>query len=85
MRGLVLQRLLLGPGHLDSAMVLGAAAARPLSLPVSLVIVVRADAGQPEHGVAIFYQLGLSSDRYAFTPPPSFLPLFHVLCTNFQL
>lgn len=61
-RGSVLQRLLFGPGHLDSAMVLGAAAARPLSLPISLVIVVRADTGQSEHGVAIFHQLGLSSD-----------------------
>lgn len=69
-RGSVLQRLLFGPGHLDSAMVLGAAAARPLSLPVRFFIIVRADAGQPEHGVAIFHQLGLSSDtqRYSFTP-----------------
>lgn len=70
MCGSVLQRLLFGPGHLDSAMVLGAAAAGPLSLPVRFFVIVRADAGQPEHGVAIFHQLGLSSDtqRYSFTP-----------------
>lgn len=69
-RGSVLQRLLFGPGHLDSPMVLGAAAARPLSLPVRFFIIVRADAGQPQHGVAIFHQLGLSPDtqRYSFTP-----------------
>lgn len=76
MRGFVLQRLLFGPGHLDSAMVLGAAAARPLSLPISLVIVVRADAGQPEHGVAIFHQLGLSSDTQI---------LFHTFIVFFYL
>lgn len=61
-RGFVLQRLLFGPGHLDPAVVLGAAPARPLSLPISLVVVVRADAGEPEHGVPILHQLGLSSD-----------------------
>lgn len=61
-RGFVLQRLLFGPGHLDPAVVLGAAPARPLSLPISLVVVVRADAGEPEHGVPILHQLSLSSD-----------------------
>lgn len=76
MRCSVLQRLLFGPGHLDSAMVLGAAAAWPLSLPISLVIVVGADAGQPEHGVTIFHQLGLSSDTQV---------LFHTFVFFFHL
>lgn len=52
MRGSVLGRLLFGPGHLDSAVVLGAApaACRPLALvSVRVVVVVRTDARQTQH------------------------------------
>lgn len=71
-RGPVLGRPLFGPGHLDPSMVLGAAAAaatsaasaaaahRPLSLSsVCVVVVVRSDAGEPQHRVAVFDQLSL--------------------------
>lgn len=63
MRGAVLHGLLFGPGHLDPPMVLGRGAGRLLalgSLPaVGVVVVVRPDAGQTQHGVAILHQLGL--------------------------
>lgn len=63
MRGSVLRRLLFGPGHLNSSVVLGAAAAAahgPVSLSaVGVVVIVRSDARQPQHGVAVFHQLGL--------------------------
>lgn len=63
MRGSVLRGLLFGPGHLNSTVMLGAAASaarRPVSLTaVGVVVVVRADARQPQHGVAVFHQLGL--------------------------
>lgn len=62
-RGSVLRGLLFGPGHLNTSVMLGAAAAttrRPVSLTsVGVVVVVRADACQPEHGVAVLHQLGL--------------------------
>ncbi len=58
-----MRRLLFGPGHLDSSVMLGAAAAathRPVSLAaVCVVIIVRADACQPQHGVSVFHQLCL--------------------------
>lgn len=65
--GSVLRRLLFGPRHLNSPVVLGAAAAaadaaarHPVSLPaVGVVVVVWADARQPQHGVTVFHQLGL--------------------------
>lgn len=63
MRGSILRGLLFGPGHLNSPMVLGAAAAaahRPVSLSaIGVVVVVRPDARQPQHGVTVFHQLGL--------------------------
>lgn len=62
-RGSVLRGLLFGPGHLNSSMMLGAAAAaarRPVSLSsVGVIVIIRSDARQPEHWVAVFHQLGL--------------------------
>lgn len=96
--GSVLRGLLFGPGHLNSPMMLRAAAAAattaahrsfPLS-SVGIIIIIRADAGQPQHGVAVLHQLGLvCTHKHVFFSsqlsfflfrsyalPPSSTPLF---------
>lgn len=92
MRGSVLRGLLFGPSHLNSPMMLRAAAAAaataassaahrsfPLS-SVGIIVIVRADAGQPQHGVAVFHQLGLvRTHKHVFSRLSSVV-FFSLLC-----